>query len=113
MRNFMTIWFYVKTNDTPKTVGDVVCAFNVFEDAHPKGKYSWQTVAIKGEPDSWQIMSNYEDIKDLVFVALVYRAGDVVVLGDVDDSFVSNFLDPLLEKYGIDRIRWIVSAPKK
>ena len=29
-------------NDDPaKVVGNVVCAHNVFQDAHPKGKYSW------------------------------------------------------------------------
>jgi hypothetical protein len=32
--------FYVKTTDKPKTVGDIVCAYNVFQDAHPMGKYS-------------------------------------------------------------------------
>jgi hypothetical protein len=32
--------FYVKTTDKPKTVGDIVCAYNAFQDAHPMGKYS-------------------------------------------------------------------------
>ena len=109
----MTMWFYVKTSDSPKAVGDIVCAFNVLEDAHPEGKYTWQMEPVKEEAENWQIMSKYEGIKDLFFVALVYRVGDTVVLGEVADDFVPNFLDPLLEKYGFDKIKWIVSAPKK
>jgi len=107
------MWFYVKTNDAPKTVGDAVCAVNIFQDAHPKGKYSWIMEQGKGEGEYWQIQSKYEDLEDLVFVALVYRTGDTVVLAEVDDNFVPNFLDPLLEKYGFDNVKWIVAAPKQ
>jgi hypothetical protein len=107
------MWFYVKTNDAPKAVGDVVCAYNVFEDAHPKGKYSWILEQGKGPEEYWQILGKYEDIKDVTNVGLVYRAGDTVVLGEVADDFVPNFLDPLLEKYGFDNVRWIVATPKR
>ncbi len=109
----MTMWFYVKTNDTPKTVGDIVCAFNVLQDAHPVGKYTWQMEAVKGEIENWQIMSKYEGTKDAVFVALVYRVGDAVVLGEIGDDFVPNFLDPLMEKYGFDKVKWLVASPKR
>jgi hypothetical protein len=111
----MTMWFYVKTNDNPRTVGDTVCAYNVFEDEHPKGKYSWimKPGTDKGEGEYWQIESKYEDLKDTTFVALLYRTGDTVVLAEVGDDFVPNFLDPLLEKYGFDNIKWIVAAPKQ
>ncbi len=109
----MTMWFYVKTTDTPKTVGETVCAFNVFEDPHPKGKYSWIMEPAKGEGGYWQIKSKYEDLKDLTNVALVYRTGDTVVLSEVNDDFVPNFLDPLLEKYGFDKVKWIVASPKR
>jgi hypothetical protein len=107
------MWFYVKTNDSPRAVGDAVCAFNIFQDQHPKGKYSWIMEQGKGESEYWQIKSKYEDLEDLVFVALVYRAGDTVVLAEVDDDFVPNFLDPLLEKYGFDNIKWVVTTPKR
>jgi len=109
----MTMWFYVKTTDTPKTVGEVVCAFNVFEDPHPKGKYSWIIEPTKGEGEYWQIKSKYEDLKDLTNVALIYRTGDTVVLAEIDDNFVPNFLDPLLEKYGFEKVKWIVALPKR
>ncbi len=104
----MTIWFYVKTVDSPKSVGDVVCAFNIFEDAHPKGKYSWVMEKVKDEED-WYIRGKYEDLKDLTNVALVYRVGDTVVLSEVDDNFVPNFMDPLLEKYGFDNIKCVIT----
>ncbi|MCW4005192.1 MAG: hypothetical protein NWF04_01130 [Candidatus Bathyarchaeota archaeon] len=108
----MTMWFYVKTKDTPKKVGDVVCAFNVFQDDHPKGRYSW--VMEEGKDEYWQIKSKYEGIKeDLANVAVVYRVGDTVVLGEVKDNLVPNLLDPLIGQYGFDNIKWIVSNPKK
>ncbi|MCW4010312.1 MAG: hypothetical protein NWF05_06795 [Candidatus Bathyarchaeota archaeon] len=103
----------MKTADSSKTVGEVVCAYNVFEDQHPKGKYSWVIEKIEGEDESWQIVGKYEELGELANVALVYRAGDTVVLGEVKDDYVPNFLDPLLAKYGFDRVKWIVSNPKR
>jgi hypothetical protein len=107
------MWFYVKTNDDVKAVGDAVCAFNVFQDNHPKGKYSWIMEKGKGEDEYWEIKSQFEGTKVLNNVAIVYRTGNTVVLGEVNDDFVPNFLDPLLEKYGFDNIKWIVTNPKK
>jgi hypothetical protein len=109
----MTMWFYVKSNDDPKTVGDIVCAYNVFEDQHPKGKYSWVMQEGKLPEEYWQIMGKYEDLKELTNVALIYKAGDTVVLGEVNDDFVPNFMDPLLEKYGFDNLKFIVATPKR
>ncbi len=109
----MTMWFYVKTNDDPKIVGDIVCAYNIFEDQHPKGKYSWIMQEGKRPEEYWQIMSKYEEVKELTNVALIYRAGNTVVLGEVNDDFVPNFMDPLLEKYGFDNIKFIVATPKR
>ena len=108
----MTMWLYVKTTDNPKIVGEVVCAYNVFEDAHPKGKYTWIMERGKGEEEYWQIRGKYEEIEELTNVALVYRVGDAVVLGEVKDDFVPNFMDPLLEKYGFDNIKWVVATTK-
>jgi hypothetical protein len=109
----MTMWFYVKTSDSPKTVGEVVCADNVFEDPHPKGKYTWIMQESKGGEDYWQIMGKYEELKDLSNVAVVYRAGDTVVLGEVNDDLVPNFMDPLLEKYGFDSVKLAVAVWKR
>ncbi len=110
----MTMWFYVKTADSPKAVGDLVCKFNYATGEHPGDTYTWNMEQGKGEEEYWQIMSKYEGMKkDLAVVAVVYRTGDTVVLGEVDDGFVPNFLDPLLEKYGLDSIKWLVTAPKR
>jgi len=51
-------------------------------------------------------------LKDLASVGFAYRKGDTVVISDVDDGFASNFLDPLIEKYGFDNVKWIV-VPKR
>ena len=104
----MTMWFYVKTTDSIKTVGEAVCEFNVFQDEHPKGKYSWIIEPEKGEGDYWDIKSKYEDLDETFFVAVAYRSGDTVVLGEIDDKLVPNFMNPLLEKYGFDNIKFVV-----
>ena len=67
----------------------------------------------ESEGEYWQIESRYEEMKDLEVVALVYITGDTVVLGEIDDNFVPNFLDPLLEKYGFEKVKWIVATPKR
>jgi hypothetical protein len=109
----MTMWFYIKTNDSAKIVGETVCAFNIFEDAHPKGKYSWIIEKGQGQEEYWEIKGKYEEIKELTNVSLVYRTGDTVVLGEVKDDFVPNFMDPLLEKYGFDNVKCLVASPKR
>jgi len=109
----VTIWFYIKTNDDPKTVGDVVCAYNIFEDSHPKGEYAWVMEKGTGPDDYWEMRAKFEDMKDLADVAIVYKAGDTVVLGEVDDDFVPDFIDPLLEKYGFENIKCITAAKKR
>ena len=111
----MTVWFYVKTGDDPKAVGEVICSFNFIQGDHPEDKYSYVIEKGKDENvgDYWEIKSKYADRKMLVPVALVYRSGDAVVVSEVDDDFTPNFVDPLLEKYGFDNLKWIVVNPKK
>jgi hypothetical protein len=108
----MTIWFYVKTNENPKSVGDVVCSFNFYQGEHPEDRYTWITEKGKGEEEYWEIKGKYDPLKDLTLIGLAYRIGDTVVLSEVDDDLAPNFLDPLLEKYGFDNVKWIV-VPKR
>ncbi len=108
----MTLWFYVKTNDDPKAVGDVVCAFNYTEGQHPEDKYSWIMEVGKDEPGYWEIKGKYAALKDLTEIGIVYRIGDAVVLAEIDDDLAPDFLDPLITKYGFDNVKWIV-VPKK
>jgi hypothetical protein len=110
----MTIWFYVKTTDNPKVVADVVCDFNYYQGEHPEDKYSWVTELRKsGEEEYWEIKGKYAPLKDLSLIGLAYRTGDTVVLSEVDNDLIANFLDPLLEKYGFDNVRWIVVPTKR
>ena len=107
----MTIWFYVKTNDSPTSVGQVICDFNFIQGEHPEDQYSYIMEKGKGEPEYWEIKSKYADRKEMPLVALVYRAGDTVVVSEVADDLAPNFIDPLLEKYGFENVKWIV-VPK-
>jgi len=110
----MTISFYVKTTDDPKTVATVVCDFNYYEGEHPEDKYSWVTESRKsGEDEYWEIKGKYAPLKDLALIGLAYRAGDTVVLGEVEDDLATNFLNPLLKKYGFENLKWIVVATKR
>jgi hypothetical protein len=104
----MTIWFYVKTKDDSKTVGDVVCAFNYTEGIHPNDKYSWIMQESRDEPGSWEIWGKYAGLKDLTEIGLVYRIGDTVVLSEFDNDLAPNLVDPLITKYGFDNVKWIV-----
>ena len=107
----MTIWFYVKTRDEPKVVGEVVCTFNYTEGKHPEDKYSWIMEVGKDEPGYWEIKGKYAGLKDLTEIGLVYRVGDAVVFAEIDDELAPDFLDPLVGKYGFDSVKWIV-VPK-
>lgn len=107
----VTIWFYVKTSEDPKVVGEIVCSFNYTEGKHPGDKYSWILEVGKDEPGYWEIKGKYERLKDLTEIGIVYRIGDTVVMAEIDDDLAPDFLDPLITKYGLDNVRWIV-VPK-
>lgn len=110
----MTIWFYVKTTDSPKIVGDAVCAFNFSLGEHPEDKYTWVTEQKKDETgEYWEIKGKYDKLKDITAtIGVAYRTGDTVVLSEIDDDLAPDFLDPLFEKYGFDNVKWIV-VPKR
>ena len=108
----MTIWFYVKTADDPKVVGDIVCAFNYTEGKHSGDKYSWILEEGKDEPGYWDIKGKYAGLKDLTEIGIVYRIGDSIVFSEIDDELAPSFLDPLIANYGLDSIKWIV-VPQK
>ncbi len=108
----MTLWFYVKTSEDPKTVGEIVCSFNYATGIHPEDKYTWIMEKGKDEGEEyWEMKAKYEGLKDLVPVGIVYRVGDTVVLSEVNDDLSPNVIDPLIGKYGFDNVKWIV-VPK-
>lgn len=106
--SFMTIWFYVKTTDEPKTVGEIVCAFNYAEGIHPQDKYSWILQEGRDEPGYWEIRGKYAGLKDMTEIGIVYRIGDTVVISEIDNNLAPNVIDPLITKYGYDNVKWIV-----
>ena len=108
----MTITFFVKTSNTPQTVGQTVCDHNFYPGEHPEDKYSWIIKKRTGEEDYYEIMGKYEPLKDLALIGIVYRAGDSIVLGEIADDLAQNFSDPLLEEYGFENIKWIVVPAK-
>ena len=109
----MTLWFYVKTNDDPKVVGDIVCSFNFAQGKHPEDQYSWIMVVGKDEPGYWEIKGKYAGLKNLSEICDVYRIGGTVVFSEIDDDLAPDFLDPLITKYGFDNVKWIVVPRKK
>ena len=105
----MTLWFYVKTDDDPKTVGEIVCSFNYAEGKHPEDKYSWILEIGKDEPGYWEIKGKYAGLKDLTEIGIVYRIGDTVVFAEIDDDDLApDFAEPLVQKYGFDNVKWLI-----
>jgi hypothetical protein len=109
----MTIWFCVKTNQTPDIVAQVICVFNTFDEETPDCKSVWTVEKGEGVEEYWKIISKYEHKQEVSCVSLVYREGDTVVLGEVANEVLPNFLAPLLAKYGFDNLKWIVANPKQ
>jgi hypothetical protein len=107
----MTLWFYVKTQDDPKAVGEIVCEFNYFEGKHPQDKYSWIIEPGRDEPGYWEIKGKYAALKDLTEIAIAYRIGDTVVFAEIDNELAPDFAEPLITKYGFDNVKWLVVTP--
>lgn len=103
----MVLYFYVKTLEEPKAVGEIVCAANYATGQHPGDEYSWILQEGRDEPGYWEIMGKYAKLKDLTEIAIVYRAGDTVVLAEINDGLVPNFADPLITRYGFDSVKWL------
>jgi hypothetical protein len=111
--SFMTLWFYVKTPQDPKAVGEVVCNFNITSGEHPEDKYTWILQEGPDEPDYWEIKGKYAPLKALSVIGIVYRIGDTVVFSEIDDDLAPNFADPLITKYGFDNVKWMYVQTKR
>jgi len=90
------MFVYCNTKDSPRTVGEVVCRANFIEDS---GK-SW---IISSEGESCFIKAN----SDGQCVAVVYCVGDLVVGIEVDDNCASKVVEPLIEKYDFENVKWL------
>lgn len=94
------MFVFVKTKDDPKIVGEIVCKANYFKGEHPEDQMVWTIRDVQG---TWTIIDENDS-----WLAPVYRVGETVVLAEVEDLIAPNFVEPLLEKYGFDNVKWLV-----
>jgi hypothetical protein len=109
----MIIWFCVKTNQSPDAVAQIICTFNTFEGETPDFPYIWTVEKGEGAEEYWKILSKHKQQNNVSTVSLVYQTGDTVILGEVSDEVLPNFLAPLLTKYGFDNVKWMIANPKR
>jgi len=87
---------YCRTADSSRKVGDLICRAN-----SSKG-LEWK-IKDEVEEDSWTIETTCRMFAD----ALVYRVGTSVVAVEVDVDCAQHVVEPLMEKYGFENIKWL------
>ncbi len=92
------MFVYCSTRDSPRTIGKVICRANSVE----KNKNSW---VIKDEGESCVI----EATSNGHCVAIVYCVGDSVVGIEIDNNCASKVVEPLIEKYSFENVKWLLS----
>jgi len=92
------MFVYCNTKDSPKTVGEAICKANFIEDS---GR-SW---IISDDGDSCVIKTNSNE----KCVAIVYCVGDLVVGIEIDDNCASKVVEPLIEKYSFENVKWLLN----
>jgi hypothetical protein len=95
------ISLYCKTSDTPRKVGEAICLANSTETL------SWK-IKEEIDADTWAIQTNLERDTHV----LVYRIGLSIVAVEISGDCASNIVEPLLEFYGFENIKWLVSPEK-
>ena len=91
------MFIYCNTKDSPKIVGAVICRAN-FVDG---GERSWK---VNEEGDFCAIEINSKS----GCVAVVYSVGGSVVGVEIDDDCASKVIEPLIEKYGFENVKWLL-----
>ena len=90
------MFVYCSTKDSPKTLGELICRANSIG----KIKNSW---VIKDEFDSCVI----EATSNGHCVAIVYYVADSVVGIEIDNNCGSKVVEPLIEKYSFENVKWL------
>ena len=93
------MFIYCNTKDSPKIVGDAICRANFVNG----GELSWK-VNEGGDFCTIEINSKSG------CVAVVYSVGDSVVGVEIDDDCVSEVVEPLIEIYGFEKVKWLTSS---
>ena len=92
------MFVYCKTENSPNTVGETICRANFVKNSDR----SW---FIRDEGDSCVI----EATSNGHCVAVVYCVGDSVVGIEIDDNCVSEVVEPLIEKYSFENVKWLLN----
>jgi len=95
------IYIYCKTLDTHNRIGDLLCRANSVRDKNKND--SW--IINEAEDDYWIIETNCNQSP----AAIIYRIRNDVVCIEVDDDCAPNVIEPLMEKYGFDNIKWLLA----
>lgn len=92
------MFVYCCTKDSPKIVGEAFCRANFVEG----GEHSWK-VNDEGELCTVEIYSKAH------CVAVVYLVANSVVGVEIDDDCASKVIEPLIEIYGFDKVKWLAT----
>ncbi|MCJ7714274.1 hypothetical protein MUO66_07455 [Candidatus Bathyarchaeota archaeon] len=92
------MFIYCNTKDSPKLVGETICRANFIVG----GEHSWR---VKEEGDFCTIEINSK----FSCVAIVYSVGDSVVGVEIDDDCGSKVIEPLIEIYGFEKVKWLTT----
>ena len=93
------IHIYCQTSDDPKKVGELICR------ANSNGKEQLWKVKEEIEPDTWTIETHCDNYAH----AIVCRIGDSIVAIEVNIDCAPNIIEPLMEKYGFEKVKWLIT----
>ncbi len=65
---------------------------------------SW-VIQDENEPETYTIGIACKDST----AAMVYRIGQAVVAIEVDDNCAPSVIEPLMERYGFDNVKWLLA----
>ena len=93
---------YCKTNDDPKIVADYVCRAN-FGEVNSENKS--HIIKDENEDSCWIMQSKCMNETS----AIIYRVGSEIVAIETDEDCASNIIEPLMKKYGFNRVKWLLT----
>lgn len=94
---------YCKTNDDPKIVANYVCKANI---GQKNSENKTQIIKDENEDDCWIIQQNSPHNETS---AIIYRIGPEIIALEIDEECASNIIEPLMKKYGFDKVKWLLT----
>ena len=93
-------YIYCRTSDNISRIGELLCKANSVQDKNKND--SW---IVNEEDDYWIIKTDC----NLSPAAIIYRIRNDVVCIEVDDECTPKVIEPLMEKYGFDNVKWLLT----